>query len=136
MTLDLRDDEARALVQFFFRRAIDEEHYFPAPRLDPLKAMLAKLEPPQLQPEPLRRCDRMTLVGLCAGATCLSVAPQHWWGVPMREPIESGRGVVQKSFGRRGIVMSAWPAAIIFIVLFAGFQASHRDTIPHRTLRA
>ena len=40
MTLDLTDDEKTAP--------------FPhAPRLDPLKAILAKLEPPKPQPEPL-----------------------------------------------------------------------------------
>jgi hypothetical protein len=52
MILNLTDDEARALVQRL-RRAIDEEHYFLAPRLDPLKAILAKLEPPAPEPEPL-----------------------------------------------------------------------------------
>lgn len=75
----------------------------------------------------------MTLVGLCAGATCLFVAPQHCWGVLMLARIESGRGVVQRSVGRWRIVMSAWLAAIILVVLFAGFQAlaSRHGPSPH-----
>jgi hypothetical protein len=52
MPLDLTDDETRALVQLL-RRAIDEDHYFRAPRLDPLKAILAKLDPSAPRPEPL-----------------------------------------------------------------------------------
>jgi uncharacterized membrane protein len=50
----------------------------------------------------------------------------------MREPIESGRGVVQRSFGRWRIVTSAWLVMIIFVVLFAGFQAlaSRHGTSP------
>jgi hypothetical protein len=51
MTFDLTDDEARALGQLL-RRAVDEEHYFLSPRLDPLKAILAKLDPPEPRPEP------------------------------------------------------------------------------------
>jgi hypothetical protein len=79
-----------------------------------------------------RRRDMMTLVGLCAGDTCPFVAPQHCWGVRMREPIENGRGVVQRSFGGWRIVTSAWLAMIIFVVLFAGFQAlaSRHGTSP------
>jgi hypothetical protein len=74
-------------------------------------------------------------VGLCAGAVCPSVAPQHCWGVRMREPVESGWGVVQRSFGRWRIVTSAWWATIIFVVLFAGFQAlaSRHGTSPRAT---
>jgi hypothetical protein len=51
----------------------------------------------------------------------------------MRELIESGRGVVQRSFGRWRIFMSAWLAAMIFGMLFTGFQAlaSRRGTSPH-----
>jgi hypothetical protein len=52
MNLDLTDDEERALVQLL-RRAMDEERYFLSPRLDPLKAILAKLDPPAPKPEPL-----------------------------------------------------------------------------------
>ena len=44
MPLDLTDDETRALVQLL-RRAIEEDCHFLAPRLDPLKAILNKLEP-------------------------------------------------------------------------------------------
>jgi hypothetical protein len=50
MTLDLTDDEAAALAKHL-RHAIDYDRYPLAPRLDPLKAILAKLEPPPPQPE-------------------------------------------------------------------------------------
>jgi hypothetical protein len=52
MTLDLTDDETAALVAHL-KHAIEYDRYPMAPRLDPLKAILAKLEPPQPQPEPL-----------------------------------------------------------------------------------
>ena len=45
MTLDLTDDETVALVALL-RRAIDEDRYPLSPRLAPLKAILAKLDPP------------------------------------------------------------------------------------------
>jgi hypothetical protein len=53
----------------------------------------------------------------------------------MREPVESGWGVVQRSFGRWRIVTSAWLSTIIFVVLFAGFQAlaSRHGTSPRAT---
>jgi hypothetical protein len=51
MTLDLPDDEAAALAKHL-RQAIDYARYPFAPRLDPLKAILAKLEPPAPRPEP------------------------------------------------------------------------------------
>ncbi len=51
-TLDLTDDEARALVAHL-RQALDYDPFPYAPRLDPLKAILAKLNAPQPQPEPL-----------------------------------------------------------------------------------
>lgn len=44
MTLDLTEDEARALVQLL-RRTVDFDPYPHASLLDPLKAILAKLEP-------------------------------------------------------------------------------------------
>jgi hypothetical protein len=44
MTLDLTDDEAAALAKHL-RQAIDNHRYPLAPRLDPLKSVLAKLEP-------------------------------------------------------------------------------------------
>lgn len=53
MTLDLTDDEAGALAKHL-RRTLDDDPFPLAPRLDPLKAILAKLEPPVPQPEPLR----------------------------------------------------------------------------------
>jgi hypothetical protein len=52
MTLDLTDEEARALAKHL-RQALDYACYSYAPRLDPLKAILAKLEPPEPLP-PLR----------------------------------------------------------------------------------
>ena len=41
---DLADDEAQTLIRLV-RRAIGEDRYPMAPRLDPLKALLATLEP-------------------------------------------------------------------------------------------
>jgi hypothetical protein len=52
MTLDLTDDEKAALVAHL-RHALEYDSFPFALRLDPLKAILAKLEPPQPQPEPL-----------------------------------------------------------------------------------
>jgi hypothetical protein len=51
MVLDLPDDEARALAQLV-RRAIDDDCYPLSPRLAPLRAILAKLDPPQPPTEP------------------------------------------------------------------------------------
>jgi hypothetical protein len=59
MTLDLTDDEAAALAQLL-RRTIDENRYPLSPRLAPLRAILAKLEPPEPRPElppPLKAYD-------------------------------------------------------------------------------
>jgi hypothetical protein len=52
MTLDLTDDEKVALVRLL-RHAIDDDPFPHAPRLDPLKTILAKLEPAAPQPERL-----------------------------------------------------------------------------------
>ena len=46
MVLDLSDDEAAALAQLL-RRTINDDPYPHSPRLSPLKAILAKLDPPQ-----------------------------------------------------------------------------------------
>jgi hypothetical protein len=51
-TLDLADDEKLALVAHL-RHALEYDPFPFAPRLDPLKAILAKLEPPAPRPEPL-----------------------------------------------------------------------------------
>lgn len=51
MTLDLTDDEARALVQLL-HRTLDFDPFPHAPRLDPLKAILEKLEPSPTKPDP------------------------------------------------------------------------------------
>jgi hypothetical protein len=45
MTLDITDDEALALAQLL-RITIDDDPYPLSPRLAPLKAILAKLDPP------------------------------------------------------------------------------------------
>jgi hypothetical protein len=50
MTLELSDDETAALAQLL-RRTIDDDPYPFWPRLAPLKAILAKIEPPQPRPE-------------------------------------------------------------------------------------
>ncbi len=51
-TLDLTDDEKLVLVAHL-RHALEYDPFPYAPRLDPLKAILAKLELPAPQPEPL-----------------------------------------------------------------------------------
>ena len=51
MTIDLTDEEARALAKHL-RQAIDDACYPLAPRLDPLKSVLAKLDPPKPRYEP------------------------------------------------------------------------------------
>jgi hypothetical protein len=59
MTLDLTDDETAALARLL-RHTIDEARYPLSPRLAPLKAILAKLEPPEPRPElppPLKPYD-------------------------------------------------------------------------------
>jgi hypothetical protein len=50
MTLELTDEEAAALTKHL-RQALDYARCRLAPRLDPLKSVLAKLEPPKPQPE-------------------------------------------------------------------------------------
>jgi hypothetical protein len=52
VTLDLTDDEARALAKHVCGAKRNDPFPF-APRLDPLKTILSKLEPPALRPEPL-----------------------------------------------------------------------------------
>jgi hypothetical protein len=46
MVLDLSDDETAALARLL-RRTISDDPYPLSPRLAPLKAILAKLDPPQ-----------------------------------------------------------------------------------------
>jgi hypothetical protein len=45
MTIELTDEEHRALVRLL-RRSIDEDRFPLAPRHAPIRAILAKLEPP------------------------------------------------------------------------------------------
>lgn len=52
MTLDLTDEEHAALVRVL-QRLIDEDRFPLAPRWAPIKAILAKLDPPAPQPAPL-----------------------------------------------------------------------------------
>lgn len=59
MTLDLTDDETAALGELL-RSTIDGARYPLSPRLAPLNAILAKLDPPQPRPElppPLKAYD-------------------------------------------------------------------------------
>lgn len=51
MTLDLTDDKACALTKHL-RRTLGDDPFPLAPRLDLLKAIVGKLEPPK--PEPVR----------------------------------------------------------------------------------
>jgi hypothetical protein len=52
MVLDLTDDETAALVRLL-KRTIDNDRYPLSPRLAPLKAILAKREPPKPgEPQP------------------------------------------------------------------------------------
>ena len=50
--LDLTDKERAALIGLL-RRALDEARYPFSRRYNPVKAILAKLEPPPSNPEPL-----------------------------------------------------------------------------------
>jgi hypothetical protein len=51
-TIDLTDDEYAA-VTAAIRRAIEDDRFLRAPRLDPLRSALAKLEAaPKLTPDP------------------------------------------------------------------------------------
>jgi hypothetical protein len=52
MNLELTDEEAAALTRYL-RQAFDAERSFLAPRLAPIKAVLAKHDPPPPRPEPL-----------------------------------------------------------------------------------
>ncbi len=45
MTIELTDDKAAALTRYL-RQKLNDERFQLAPRLDPLRAILAKLEPP------------------------------------------------------------------------------------------
>src|SRR5271156_4752703 len=59
MLLDLTDDETLALTRLL-RRAIEDDRYPLSPGLAPLKAILAKLEPPaprHERPPPLKAVD-------------------------------------------------------------------------------
>jgi hypothetical protein len=59
MNLDLSDDETQALARLL-RRTIDDDRYPLSPRLAPLKAIPAKLDPPAPRPElppPLKAYD-------------------------------------------------------------------------------
>jgi hypothetical protein len=66
MTLDLIDDETRAPVQLL-RRTINEDRYPLSPRMVPLKAILAKLDPPPTPtddpPPPLQAGDAPSAAG-------------------------------------------------------------------------
>ena len=62
-TLDLTDDETAALIAHL-RHALEYDPFPYAPRLDPLKAILAKLEPPtQTKALPMSRGAGQTVEG-------------------------------------------------------------------------
>jgi hypothetical protein len=52
-TIDLTDEE-HAAVTAAIRRAVEDDKFPRAPRLDPLRSALAKLEPPPMAPPPAR----------------------------------------------------------------------------------
>ncbi len=52
MNFELIDNGAAALAKHL-QRTLDDDPFPLAPRLDPVKAILAKLEPPALQPPSL-----------------------------------------------------------------------------------
>ena len=53
MTLDLADEQHQALAAYL-RKSLDAEKYRLAPNLDPIKEVLAMLEPPKPVPRPLK----------------------------------------------------------------------------------
>jgi hypothetical protein len=57
-TLDLTDEERAALIRFL-REGIDRDRFPLSPRLAPIRAILAKLEPPAPRPP---RPDPKTIV--------------------------------------------------------------------------
>jgi hypothetical protein len=52
MTRELSDDETAALARYL-RQKLDDERFPLAPRLDPVKAILEKLDPPAQRSDPL-----------------------------------------------------------------------------------
>jgi hypothetical protein len=66
MVLDLSEAEAADLVQLL-RRTINDDPYLLSPRLAPLKAILAKLDPPPQRPSgsapPLQAHDAPSTAG-------------------------------------------------------------------------
>ena len=65
MVLELSDDEAAALAQLL-RRTINDDPYPLSPRLAPLKAVLAKLnpaQPPSGSAPPLQERDASSAAG-------------------------------------------------------------------------
>jgi hypothetical protein len=50
MTPDFSDEELRILAKLV-RRTIEEDRFPLSPRLDPLRAILARLDPPKPKPE-------------------------------------------------------------------------------------
>jgi hypothetical protein len=56
-TIELSDEELAAVVAAL-RRAIEDDRYPRAPRLDPLRAALAKLDPAPPSPTPAAKADK------------------------------------------------------------------------------
>jgi hypothetical protein len=53
MTIELTDDEERRALVRLLGRSIDEDRFPLAPRQAPIRAILAKLEPPTPKADPL-----------------------------------------------------------------------------------
>jgi len=97
MALDLTDDETAALVRLP-KRAIDNDRYPLAPRLDPLKAILAKIEPPR-EPRPPPKI-------YSSSSSCMA----GWLRRPAQRPASAagdGRSRREPSRRRRGRPRSA-----------------------------
>jgi hypothetical protein len=101
MTLDLTDDEKLALAALL-KRTIEDDRY-PLSPLRPLKAILAKLEPPRAAAEPypgaLSRAEEersSPAPDLCASQSVHGALPSlalpgavefpHWASTPQRQP--------------------------------------------------
>jgi hypothetical protein len=56
-TIDLTDDEHAAVAELI-RRAIEEDRFPRAPRLDPLRSALAKLDPDAHRRPPAAKSDK------------------------------------------------------------------------------
>jgi hypothetical protein len=102
MHLDLTDEEAAALTKHL-RQALDYHRYPLAPRLDPLKAILAKLDPPKPKPEPLPplRPGMGPRVAASLRSTAFPVITVSRRPRCGKKPVRSGNCAGQLSRGRK-----------------------------------